>query len=244
MPTTNAILKDAARSNVWSTGSLCDSIAKFEERAQKFRLGHRFPVSDLARNFVYVVSKGVAGLECAMNSGERTVTALLYPGDILIPDLQAPLPDLSLIAHRPVEFWKLTVVSLAQESARDVQLWQSVFLRLGAQNARTQLHTAGTSVLNREQRIAGFLIEIGSRLGVFSGGARSFELPLSRYSIAAYLSLNADTVSRTLSELAAAKVIQRQGRFQISIHDWDALIAMCPLSEAIIRLHGPARAAF
>ena len=172
------------------------------------------------------------------NRGERTVIELLYPGDILVPGLQAPLRDLALIAKRPVEFWRLTITSFAGESSRDSQLWQAIFLRLNAQNARSQLHIAATSGLNCEQRIAGFLIEIGSRLGVFNGGALSFELPMSRYSIAEYLSLNADTVSRTLSGLTAAKIIERRGRFQISILNWDALVEMCPLSDAIAKLHG------
>jgi CRP/FNR family transcriptional regulator len=219
------------------------SIARLQERAQIFRLGHRYPVSGLGQSFVYVLSKGVVGIECATVSGERTVIELLYPGDILVPGLQAPLRDLALIAKRPVEFWRLTITSFAGESARDSQLWQAIFLRLNAQNARSQLHIAATSGLNCEQRIAGFLIEIGSRLGVLNGGVLSFELPMSRYSIAEYLSLNADTVSRTLSALTATKIIDRRGRFQISILNWDALTELCPLSDAIMKLHGLGNAA-
>ena len=239
MSTSNSAIMDCARNSEQEHAEPnFISIAKLQSRAQIFRLGHRFPVSGLGQSFVYVLSKGVAGIECATNLGERTVIELLYPGDILVPGLQAPLRDLALIAKRPVEFWRLTITSLAGESARDSELWQAIFLRLNAQNARSQLHIAATSGLTCEQRIAGFLIEIGSRLGVLIDGGLSFELPISRYSIAEYLSLNADTVSRTLSGLAAAKIIRRQGRFQISILKWNALVEMCPLSDAITKLHG------
>ena len=99
------------------------------------------------------------------------------------------------------------------------------------------MHVAAMSALNSEEKVTAFLVESGTRLGIPSGRSISFELPLSRYSIADYLSLNADTVSRTFSALAAAKIIERRGRFHISVRDWSALAAKCPLSEAIIRLH-------
>jgi CRP/FNR family transcriptional regulator len=99
------------------------------------------------------------------------------------------------------------------------------------------MHAAAMSALNSEEKVAAFLVESGTRLGIPSGRSISFELPLSRYSIADYLSLNADTVSRTFSALAAAKIIERRGRFQISVRDWSALAAKCPLSESIIKLH-------
>ena len=69
----------------------------------------------------------------------------------------------------------------------------------------------------------------------------AFELPLSRYSIADYLSLNADTISRTFSSLSAARIIERRGRFQIVVRDWPALLEKCPMSGAIVAAHGTAR---
>ena len=219
------------------------AMTRLQGRAQFVRLGNRYALAALGSGFVYVVAKGVVGLECGVVPGVRAITALLYPGDILVPELQAPLSGLALTSQRPAEFWKLTTTAVAEESARDSQLWQAIFLRLNAQNARAQMHTAAMSALNSEERVAAFLIEIGIRLGVPAAGAISFELPLSRYSIADYLSLNADTVSRTFSALAAAKIIERRGRFQISVRDWPALAAKCPLSETITKLHGAGKPA-
>ena len=50
-----------------------------------------------------------------------------------------------------------------------------------------------------------------------SGGAIAFELPLSRYGIADYLSLNADTISRTFSSFGSASIIERRGRYRILV---------------------------
>jgi CRP/FNR family transcriptional regulator, anaerobic regulatory protein len=237
-----ARIRDRAGERVQADAGLT-ALARLQGRAQFVRLGNRYALSALGNGFVYVVAKGVVGIECAVVSGVRVITALLYPGDVLVPELQAPLPGLALTSQRPAEFWKVTTTAFAEESARDSQLWQAIFLRLNAQNARLQMHTAAMSALNSEERVAAFLVEIGTRLGIPSGGSISFELPLSRYSIADYLSLNADTVSRTFSALCAAKIIERRGRFQISVRDWPALAAKCPLSETITKLHGAGKPA-
>lgn len=244
MPTSDFATREPLRLGERSSDAAdIASLASLLERAQKFRAGPNSSVGDLGRGFIYVVARGVAAVQCATTSDASAVTALLYPGDILMPDLLAPLPGLALIASRPVEFWKLTIASLNEASARDSRLWQALFLRLSAQNARSQLHIAANSGLNCEQRMAGFLIEIGSRLGFSSGGTLSFELPVSRSTIADYLSLNADTVSRTLSAMAAAEIIERRGRSQILIRDRQALSDMCPLSDAIATLHGAGKSA-
>jgi CRP-like cAMP-binding protein len=218
------------------------ALFRLRPRAQIMRIGNRFAMPSLACGHVYFVAKGVVGIEAGANGSDvRVITSLLYPGDVIVPELQPPLSGLSLIAQRAVEFWKLPPSALAEEGARDSHIWQAIFARLNDQNARLQLHAAETSMLNSEEKVAAFLIETGSRLGISSGGMIAFELPLSRYSIADYLSLNADTISRTFSSLSAARIIERRGRFQIVVRDWPALLEKCPMSGAIVAAHGTAR---
>ncbi|MGO4685681.1 Crp/Fnr family transcriptional regulator [Hyphomicrobium sp. 2TAF46] len=234
--------RDRAGERVRADAELA-ALMKLHGRAQFVRFGNQCALAALGAGFVYVVAKGVVGIECAVDSGVRVVTALLYPGDLIVPKLQAPLPRLALTSQRPAEFWKITTTAFAEETARDNQLWQTIFVRLNAQNARQQMHAAATSALTSEERVAAFFVECGTRLGFPSGRSISFELPLSRYGIADYLALNADTVSRTFSALAAANIIERRGRFQILVRDWPALEARCPLSEAIIKLHAAVKPA-
>jgi len=215
------------------------SMSRLRARAQFVRVGNRYALPSLGAGHVYVVSKGVVGLEVAAAGADiHVITALLYPGDVFVPELQPPLPGLFLVSQRPAEFWKLTTSAFAEETTRDNQLWHTVFARLNDQNARSQMHAAAMSMLNSEERVAAFLIETGLRLGISSGGMIAFELPLSRYSIADYLSLNADTISRTFSALTTSRIIERRGRFQIIVRDWLALLEKCPMSDAIIKAHG------
>lgn len=217
------------------------ALARLHKRAQFLRLRNRYAVAALGSGFVYIVARGVVGLESAVHTDIRAITALLHEGDVLVPELQPPLPELALTSQRPPEFWRLTMTALAEEAEKDPQLWQTVFLRPHLQNARAQMHSATMSGLNSEERIAAFLIKMGVRIGTQTGGSISFELPLTRYNIADYLALNADTVSRILSSLVSEGIVERRGRFQILIRNWPELLAKCPLSAAIIRLHSAAK---
>ena len=220
------------------SGDRANIFAPLQKRAQLVRLGNRYAVSALGSGFVYIVARGVVCVESTVHPGVHAVTALLYEGDVFIPELQPPLPELTLTTQRPCEFWKLTLAALAEESERNSQLRKALFLLPQMRNARSQLHIAAMSGLNSEERIAAVLIEIGAHIGMQAGGAISFDLPLSRNNIADYLALNPDTVSRILSSLVNEGIIERRGRLQVSIRDWQALVAKCPLSDAIIRLHG------
>lgn len=242
MSTYEAATMPGARSERAQSEPELAAMGRLRARAQFVRLGNRCALSSLGSGSVYLVATGVAGLEAgAPGCDVRVITALYYPGDILVPELQVALPNLSLISQRPAEFWKVPNAAFADEVQRDSRVWQAVFTRLNEQNARLQLHSAAMSVLNSEERVAAFLIEAGVRLGVQSAGAVAFELPLSRYSIADYLSLNADTISRTFSALAAAGIIERRGRYQVVVRDWPALVGRCPIGAVIVKMHGTGR---
>ncbi|MBS0234542.1 MAG: Crp/Fnr family transcriptional regulator [Proteobacteria bacterium] len=242
MSTYEAATMPSARSERVQSEPEPAAVARLRARAQFVRLGNRYALASLGSGYIYLVAKGVVGLEAGtVGSDVRVITALYYPGDILVPELQVSLPGLSLISQRSAEFWKLTQAAFTDEIMRDSQLWQAIFARLNEQNARMQLHSAAMSVLNSEERVAAFLVEVGVRLGVHSAETVAFELPLSRYSIADYLSLNADTISRTFSALTAARIIERRGRFQIVVRDWHALIEKCPISDVILKMHGRGR---
>ena len=67
------------------------------------------------------------------------------------------------------------------------------------------------------ERIAGFLSVLGARLGVPLGQHVEFELPMPRVDIADYLGLSTETVSRSLTELRNAKLIEIKNVHQITL---------------------------
>ncbi|MEQ1718430.1 MAG: Crp/Fnr family transcriptional regulator [Hyphomicrobium sp.] len=203
--------------------------------AQRLRRRQRLTLQ--GHDAVYIVRSGLVAVEGAPLPDARAILELLYPGDIVVPSLQAPIPDLALTTATAAEFWRLSVSAFTQELHRDAALSDHVFHRLNAQRARMQLHVAILAGLASEQRVAALLIEAACRLGNRDGKAISFELPLSRTEVAEYLALNADTLSRIMSRLTQSNVIERSGRAQMTIRDWDGLVAHCPLALAVMALH-------
>jgi CRP/FNR family transcriptional regulator len=83
--------------------------------------------------------------------------------------------------------------------------------------------TLGT--LGAESRVAAFLLAFSARLGALGYSRCSFNLRMTRQEIGSYLGLKLETVSRALSTLNAAGIIQVHQR-SIDIVDADALRAV------------------
>ena len=80
--------------------------------------------------------------------------------------------------------------------------------------------TLGT--LGAEGRVAAFLLALSARLGALGYSRCSFNLRMTRQEIGSYLGLKLETVSRALSTLNAAGIIQVHQR-SVDIVDADAL---------------------
>ncbi|MEZ5900341.1 MAG: Crp/Fnr family transcriptional regulator [Hyphomicrobiaceae bacterium] len=214
-------------------------LSKLRSLAQVQRLRRRQRLALFGAEHVYIVRSGLAAVEGAPVTNSRSILELLYPGDVVVPGLQAPIPDLGLTATTPAELWRISAPTFLQEMHRDSRLSDLVFHKLNSQRARLQLHVAILAGLASEQRVVALLIEAASRLGVRDSRGISFDMPLSRTEVAEYLALNADTLSRIMSRLTHSNIIERTGRAQMTVCDWDGLMALCPMANAVIALHAP-----
>ena len=76
-----------------------------------------------------------------------------------------------------------------------------------------------------QERLASFLITMAERIGKNDADACVMELPMSRRDIADSLGLTIETVSRQLSELRDAGLIETSGRSRMRLLDLDRLNA-------------------
>lgn len=239
MPMTKLTTADRRPAHEAAAGADVEStaLARLRSLAQVQRLRRRQRLTLFGADSVYIVRSGLMAIEGAPQADSRSILELLYPGDIIVPGLQPPVPDLALTTTTAAEIWRLSVHTFMQEAQRDTTLAELVFQRLNMQRARLQLHVAILAGLSSEQRVAALLIEAACRLGVNDGKAIAFDMPLSRTEVAEYLALNADTLSRIMSRLTQSRIIERSGRAQMAVRDWDGLVAHCPLANAVIALH-------
>jgi CRP-like cAMP-binding protein len=214
------------------------SLASLRNQANDFRLRRRQLLPGTGSETVFAVVSGVVAVESTALANKRTMVELLYPGDIFAPALHPHGSDLHCTALTASELRGYALASITTEMGRTPGMAEFIFRQLSRQRACTQLHITMLAALSSDERVAALLLQAGSRLGSGQGGAVSFDMPLSRVEVAEYLALNADTLSRIMSRLVRDGVLERANRARITIRDWDALRAMCPLSNAVIELHG------
>jgi CRP/FNR family transcriptional regulator, nitrogen fixation regulation protein len=152
-------------------------------------------------DFLYEVISGAVRTHKILVDGRRQIGGFYLPGDVFgLESGQNHAFAAEAIADAKVLVIKRSaVVALAQ---RDNDVAQRLWTLTAGELHRVQDHVM-LLVKTAQERVAGFLLEMAQRVH----GNGEFELPMSRQDIADYLGLTIETVSRTLTHLAAIAVI-------------------------------------
>ena len=175
--------------------------------------------ADQAAN-VYSLTHGLLRLSKLLPDGRRQIAGFLFPGDFLgitmeeehafTAEAVAPT-TLCRFPRRQFDDF------IARHPALERRLYAVAAHELAA--ARQQLVLLGRKTAT--ERIASFLLMLAGRCHSRSSDEIAF--PMSRADIADYLGLRIETVSREISALKAARVIQLTGRQSFRIVDRDRL---------------------
>jgi CRP/FNR family nitrogen fixation transcriptional regulator len=103
----------------------------------------------------------------------------------------------------------------------DLQLGQLIREMAFETISRLQARILILGQMTALERVGSFVLEMAERLS--GGGSEPFILVMSRYDIADYLALSAETVSRTLTELRHRGAITFSGTHRLRIVDRSAL---------------------
>ena len=127
------------------------------------------------------------------------------------------LDDCELIFFPSDEFFKLA----RHEAGMIDEALERTMLAL----SRSREKAISLGRKSAQERLASFLITMAERIGKNEADACVMELPMSRRDIADSLGLTIETVSRQLSELRDAGLIETSGRSQMRLLDTDRLNA-------------------
>lgn len=163
------------------------------------------------------------------------IVGLLYPGDLIQKRTLMTLPGARAIALGPVEVLRLA----RPRSGMPAEIVPDALIKphLEALWTRSASHDIAVAQLPAEQRVAAFFVEVVLRLGRISENRASVVLPMRRSDMASYLALNADTLSRTLTRIRRAGLIELVGRRDVRIPDWKALCSFARIGPTLITLH-------
>lgn len=161
-------------------------------------------------DMIYRVVSGVVRTSRLMSDGRRQVGDFYYPGDIfgLEPGDE----------HRySAEALSDCVVQVLKQSALRTQADEEALARViwdatARELERAQEHVMLLGRKSAFEKVASFLSDITRR-----GKNHAGDLPMSRQDIADYLGLTIETVSRTISKLQSAAIIEFEGcrRFHV-----------------------------
>lgn len=176
---------------------------------------------------VYLVNAGLFETSLVNLDGDTQVTGYHFPGELVGLDaFQArahvccataaidsavqvlPVHRLNALVHR-VPALSATLTRLLSENVTE---HQELLMLINTQTAR--------------QRVASLLFSFVCRLGRDNSPAHELNLAMSRTSIASYLGLAVETVSRSLQDLESQRILDRAGNRRIYIRDHDALAAL------------------
>jgi CRP/FNR family transcriptional regulator len=188
----------------------------------------------------FVVRTGTLTLSVTMPGTTRQIVAILFPGDVMCSGFVPQEAEATLTAVSAGEIWRLRWAVLAELLAKDQSLGSFYHEAVNRQMSRRAIHVAAVGRFDCRQKVATFLLDLALRTGtpLPGGSGVVFDMPLSRNDIADYLGLNADTLSRTMSRLRAAGVLNTTARNRLVLRDFSALAALSPAARALIDLHG------
>lgn len=176
--------------------------------------------------FVGSVVAGVATLSQTLEDGRRQMVGLLLPSDFVGRPVRTASPfdvtaitEVTLCRFAKPEFERLIEASpaisrrLLEMTMDELDAAREWMMILGRKTAR--------------EKIASFLAIVARRqlsLNPGEAGAATFDLPVTREAMADYLGLTLETVSRQMTALRKAGIIEIQGLRRVTAPDFAALL--------------------
>ncbi|MEM6634547.1 MAG: Crp/Fnr family transcriptional regulator [Pseudomonadota bacterium] len=159
--------------------------------------------------------------------GRSQIVGLLFPSDFIggYPGLQEdPTETQSIVAVTDLELclfprgrfeglvhrYPSLESKLLHQTRNELQLARDWIVLLGRKTA--------------EERVASFFLHVSHKLkNLGCAGADAFDLPLGRADIADYIGLTVETVSRQITKLRKAGIVELQGAKRVTFIDHDRL---------------------
>lgn len=195
--------------------------------------GQELPPDPVEDRLVWIAS-GAAKLVVPLAPGAAAAAAGVSASQVLAFHFAGDL--VSVLRRRDADFRLIglgdcALVIFPAEAFLDIAQGQPEVLRSVLSRSLQALHRSRTRMMqmghkSAQQRIADFLVSMAERLADCTQGACAFSLPMSRRDIGDSLGLTIETVSRQLTELREAGLVETEGRSKVRLSNIGALAKM------------------
>lgn len=202
----------------------------------RYRRQQTLPTTFEHEPLLYVVQKGALIVDLEILDKRRQILLLLLAGDTYDARLLPGGQQCRVQTAGPGELIRLRPTGLAAIERAAPETLAELTARTSRLLATTLFNHSSIGRLNGEERLASYLLEIGSRTGSMAAGEAAIDMPLARRDIADYLALNADTLSRIMTRLRERGAVGRALRGKLAIRSWSKLREMSPIADIIAPL--------
>jgi len=167
--------------------------------------------------FIYKVITGAVRTHKVLMDGRRQIGSFYLPGDIFGLECgEDHALSAEAVANSKVLVIKRSHVDTM--ASRDSDVARQILRATRRELQRLQGHVL-LLVMSAQERVAGFLLEMAERSALDT----EIELPMSRQDIADYLGLTIETISRTLTSMESAALIELPSARKVVLRDCAAL---------------------
>lgn len=170
------------------------------KRRRTFAIGHDLVHQGRSDQSAYILVSGWACSYKLMLDGQRQIVDFQIPGDFLgLRSVLLHSSDHSVEPVTDVEVTEFLVSDLLKAFSQTPRLAMAVFWAVSRDEAMVVEHLVDIGRRSAAERMAHFLLEMGSRLALVGMGDKSgYTCPLTQYLLADALGLSAVHVNRVL----------------------------------------------
>ncbi len=185
-----------------------DELFELERLAQPCCFGPRqmVAVEGEASTAIHNITGGAARLYRMLDDGRRQIIGFQFPGDFLGIEM-TPEVQVSAEAIGEMTTCRFDFASFERLVTRKPQLLAKLHERARHELTAAHDHVVSLGRRTAEERVGWFLVWLRDRVATNEQPSRVVDVPMSRQDIADFLGLTIETVSRTLTRLARARVI-------------------------------------
>lgn len=216
------------------------TLARLNRRRKSFSAGHQLIHEGQENASVYIMAKGWAGSYKLLPDGERLIVDVQIPGDFLgLRSVLFRTSDHTIEAVTRIEVSEVLSSDILDAFATAPRLATAVLWAASRDEAMVVEHLVNLGRRSADERMAHFLLELGSRLQLIGvGDETGYDCPLTQYHLADALGLSAVHVNRILRQLREDGLVTVQKK-RVIFDDLEGLSRLAKFDMAYLDHDGP-----
>jgi len=215
-------------------------LAALHQRRRSFVAGRDLVHQGQSDQAAYILCSGWVCSYKLLPDGSRQIVDFQVPGDFLgLRSLLLHTSDHGIEPVTDIEVCEVLTHDLLDAFSKNMRLATAILWALSRDEAMVVEHLIDIGRRNAVERVAHFLLELGSRLTLIGMGTRSgYACPLTQYHLADTLGLSAVHVNRALRQLREEGLLTfRSG--QVTFENYDRLIEFAGFDPSYLDQTGP-----